>query len=162
MLADHLLRFTYKKLHPNAKAPSKKSGDIGWDLKCVSNENFLNVYCGDLEEYIDCVEIPSGRRAVINTGIAIELPVGYHAILKPRSGLAVKNGIDVLAGVVDNSYRGEIMVCLQNNGYKTFRICEGDRIAQMIIVKENEGFFDLVEELSDTNRGEQGFGSSGR
>lgn len=145
MLNDDLLRFEFKVLHPSAKAPTKKPGDIGWDLSC----------CGS--DFIEPKE-----RVVFNTGISIALPDGYHAILKPRSGLAVKHGIDVLAGVIDNSYRGEILVCLQNNGDQTVVIDDGDRIAQMIIVRENEGFFVKVDELSDTDRGSNRFGSSGK
>ena len=68
----------------------------------------------------------------------------------------------MLAGVIDNSYRGEVMVCLQNNGQQTVRVCKGDKICQMIIVKENEGWFDEVPDLNETIRGEGGFGSTGR
>ena len=164
MLNEHLLEFKCKKLDSQAKPPSKSKGDIGWDLSCIEDDSFSIVYSGNFgeREGSNCYELAAGSRHLFKTGIAIELPEGYHGILKPRSGLAVKYGIDVLAGVVDNGWRGDVSICLQNNGSETVKICAGDRIAQMIIVKENEGYFTEVNELSETERQNRGFGSSGR
>lgn len=104
------------------------------------------------------------ERKIIATGIKLEIPDGYYGRIAPRSGLAVKNGIDVLAGVVDSSYRGEIKVVLYNSDKgNTFFIEPGDRIAQLIIEKHyNFDLVEVVEELSDTDRGEGGFGSTGK
>ena len=154
---ENLLDFCWEQLHEDAVAPEKDCGDVGWDLRCI-DDGFQRVYSIDKS----CYELPAGGRHVFHTGLAIELPDGYHGILKPRSGLAVKKGIDVLAGVIDNSYRGEIMICLQNNGAQTVRICAGDKIAQMIIIKECEGRFRRIASVSDTKRGDKGFGSTGR
>jgi dUTP pyrophosphatase len=165
-LNENLLEFKFTKLRDDAEAPEKSHGDIGWDLRCVKDEKFsesyLARYLGDSRKEALSFELESGNRHVFHTGISIELPSGYHAILKPRSGLAVKHGIDVLAGVIDSSYRGELMVCLHNNGREAHRIYPGDKIAQMIIIKECEGEFIQKEELSETTRGTDGFGSTGR
>jgi dUTP pyrophosphatase len=163
-LNESLLTFKFQKLNKNAQEPYKELGNIGWDLRCIEDEFFQVIFNGEFGKRSAelCYDIPAKNRHVFHTGIAIELPEGYHAILKPRSGLAVKHGVDVLAGVIDNSYRGEIMVCLYNTGGGTVRILPGDKICQMVIVKENEGEFTGVEKLSDTKRGEKGFGSSGR
>jgi len=159
---NYILNFKYKIINEGAKAPIKKNGDIGWDLFCVEDHKFHDVFENGKFQNQKCYELQAGTRRTFKTGISIELPEFYHAILKPRSGLAVKDGIDVLAGVIDNSYRGEILVCLQNLSHHTVRICAGDKIAQMIIVKENEGRFTKVSELSETDRGENGFGSTGK
>jgi dUTP pyrophosphatase len=107
--------------------------------------------------------IPPLSRAIISTGISIEIPAGYYGRIAPRSGLALKYGIDVLAGVVDSSYRGEIKVILYNTDKEEiFSVRQGDKIAQMIIEKHYN--FDLLEteDLSSTERGSGGFGSTGR
>jgi dUTP pyrophosphatase len=114
----------------------------------------------DLRSIEDCV-VETQERKVISTGIFLEIPEGYYGRIAPRSGLAANRGIDVLAGVVDSSYRGEIKVVLYNSDKKMpFHIEGGDRIAQIII----EDHFNLefeVSELSDTERGAGGFGSTG-
>jgi len=165
-VSNDVLRFDYCKLDPKGHAPTKDEGDIGWDLRCIADINFRALYAGYLGTRIKkgglCYELPPGERHVFHTGIAIELPQHRWAKFEPRSGLAVKHGIDVLAGVIDNSYRGELMVCLINHGKDTVHINEGDKICQMIVVKEVEGLFNLVDKLSDTERGNKGFGSSGR
>jgi dUTP pyrophosphatase len=107
--------------------------------------------------------IPPLSRVVVSTGISMEIPEGYYGRVAPRSGLALKYGIDVLAGVVDSSYRGEIRVILFNTDKEeTFNIRQGDKIAQMIIEKHYNFDFVEVNELSSTQRGEGGFGSTGR
>lgn len=108
-----------------------------------------------------CV-IPSGHRTATPTGIALEIPEGYYGRVAPRSGLAVKHGIDVLAGVVDSGYRGEIKVVLLNtDSEKSFEIRRGDRIAQLIIEKHYNFELEEASDLTDSDRGSLGFGSSG-
>lgn len=107
--------------------------------------------------------IPPLSRAVVSTGISMEIPEGYYGKIAPRSGLALKYGIDVLAGVVDSPYRGEIRVILFNTDKEeTFNIRQGDKIAQIIIEKHYNFDFVEVDELSHTERGAGGFGSTGR
>lgn len=105
--------------------------------------------------------IPNTRR-LIRTGISLEIPEGYYGRVAPRSGLAVKSGIDVFAGVVDSSYRGELCVVLFNSDKSNpFLINEGDRIAQLIIEKHYNFPIEEVSQLNETERGSGGFGSSG-
>lgn len=108
------------------------------------------------------VTILPGNRALVATGIAVEFPPGNYLRIAPRSGLAVKQGIDVLAGVVDADYRGEVRVALINLGNKDVVIHEGDRIAQAILEKIEVPDVVLVDDLSDTSRGAGGYGSTGR
>jgi dUTP pyrophosphatase len=104
------------------------------------------------------------ERAIIPTSIFIELPIGYEAQVRPRSGLAAKNGITVLntPGTIDADYRGEIKVILVNLSNQDFEIKDGERIAQMIIAKHERVDWLEVETLSETQRGEGGFGHTGR
>ena len=95
------------------------------------------------------------------TGISISIPRGYYGRVAPRSGLALRDGIDVLAGVIDAGYRGEVGVILINFGDKSFAFRKGDRIAQLIIEKCHEVEWQEVDELNGTARGDDGFGSSG-
>ena len=103
------------------------------------------------------------ERAIVKTGLFIELPIGYEAQVRPRSGLAAKNGITVLnaPGTVDADYRGEIGVILVNLSQEDFVIQNGERIAQLIIAKHERATWVEVQELSETSRGEGGFGSTG-
>ena len=103
------------------------------------------------------------ERAIIKTGLFIELPIGYEAQVRPRSGLAAKKGITVLnsPGTVDADYRGEIGVILVNLSNETFIIENGERIAQLIIAKHERADWIEVQELTETSRGEGGFGSTG-
>lgn len=103
------------------------------------------------------------ERAMIPTGLFIELPVGYEAQVRPRSGLAAKHGITVLntPGTIDADYRGEIKVILINLSTEPFEIQHGERIAQMVIAKHETVQWEEVEVLTDTERGAGGFGSSG-
>jgi dUTP pyrophosphatase len=136
------------KLNSNAKLPKRSNPqDAGADL--FSSEKLM---------------IHPLERKLISTGIAIEIPEGYYGRIAPRSGIAFKNGIDVLAGVIDSTYRGEIKVLLYNaDKHTTFFVEQGDRIAQLIIEKHyNFEFIEVVEELSETNRGSHGFGSTGK
>jgi dUTP pyrophosphatase len=103
------------------------------------------------------------ERAIVKTGLFIELPVGIEAQVRPRSGLAAKNGVTVLnaPGTIDADYRGEIGVILVNLSNEAFTIQNGERIAQLVIAKHERAEWELVSELSTTERGEGGFGSTG-
>lgn len=105
---------------------------------------------------------PSAR-ALVPTGMAMALPAGYEAQIRPRSGLAFKHGITCLntPGTIDADYRGEVKVLLINHGDAAFTINRGDRIAQMVIAPITQPAFERVTELSETVRGEGGFGSTG-
>lgn len=116
----------------------------------------------DLRAAEDALLAP-GMRILMPTGIAIALPDGYEAQVRPRSGLAVKHGVTVLnaPGTVDSDYRGEIKVPLINLGQADFTIRRGDRIAQMVIAPVTRITWDVAETLGETTRGGAGFGSSG-
>ena len=103
------------------------------------------------------------ERAIVKTGLFIELPIGYEAQVRPRSGLAAKKGITVLnsPGTVDADYRGEIGVILVNLSAETFVVENGERIAQLVIAKHERAEWREVSELSETSRGAGGFGSTG-
>jgi len=103
------------------------------------------------------------ERSIVGTGLFIELPIGYEAQVRPRSGLAAKNGISVLnaPGTIDADYRGEIGVILVNLSNQDFTIENGERVAQLIIAKHERAEWIEVEILSETSRGEGGFGSTG-
>lgn len=103
------------------------------------------------------------ERSVVATGLFIELPMGYEAQVRPRSGLSAKKGISVLnaPGTIDADYRGEIGVILVNLSNEEFTIENGERIAQLVITKHERAEWIEVEELSETSRGEGGFGSTG-
>ena len=109
------------------------------------------------------ITIKSLERTMVPTGLFIELPVGYEAQVRPRSGLAFKNGVTCLnsPGTIDADYRGELKVILVNLSHDDFTINNGDRIAQMVIAKHERAEFIEVQELSETSRGEGGFGSTG-
>lgn len=125
--------------------PSKANpGDAGWDLR--ASEDTL---------------IRPGFRSLVPTGAAVELPDGTAGFIWPRSGLAVKHGIDVLAGLIDSGYRGEIKVALVNHGAEAFVIERGDRIAQLVVAPINTDEAEFVDELNDSERSDKGFGSSG-
>lgn len=103
------------------------------------------------------------QRALIPTGLYIELPKGYEAQVRPRSGLAIKKGISLIntPGTIDSDYRGEVKIILINLSNETAHVHHGERIAQMIIHKYEKAEFTEVDELSDTDRGEGGFGHTG-
>jgi dUTP pyrophosphatase len=109
------------------------------------------------------ITLKSLERTIVKTGLFIELPIGYEAQVRPRSGLAAKKGITVLnsPGTVDADYRGEIGVILVNLSQDDFIIENGERIAQLVIAKHERAEWISVEELSETSRGEGGFGSTG-
>lgn len=112
----------------------------------------------------ETLTLKSGERALVPTGIAVALPQGFEAQVRPRSGLAVKHGVTVLnaPGTIDADYRGEIKVPLINHGAEDFVIARGDRIAQMVIAPVTIASLSEVDRLEETERGSGGFGSSGQ
>jgi dUTP pyrophosphatase len=136
-----------QKVHPDANLPERKSADAaGYDL----------TYCG--QNYINlCPQTRYG----FETGLAVSIPRGYYGRIAPRSGLARKKGLDVLGGVIDSDYRGEIVVILCNTGTVTVEITPGERIAQLIIERCHDVEFTAFDELPPTERGAGGFGSTG-
>ncbi|NWV95677.1 DUT protein, partial [Machaerirhynchus nigripectus] len=140
------MRLRFTKLSENAFAPSRGSARAaGYDL--------YSAY--------DCV-IPPMEKAVVKTDIQIALPSGCYGRVAPRSGLAAKHFIDVGAGVIDEDYRGNVGVVLFNFGKETFEVKKGDRIAQLICERIYYPELEEVEALEDTERGEGGFGSTGK
>lgn len=105
-----------------------------------------------------------GKRALVPTGLFVEIPEGYEAQVRPRSGLAMRYGITVLnsPGTIDADYRGEINIILINLGDKSFEIHHGDRIAQMIVSKHEKVEWEIADTLSQTERGQGGFGHTGK
>jgi len=119
----------------------------------------------DLRANIDeAIRLKPLQRELIKTGLFIALPAGYEAQVRPRSGLAYKNGITVLnsPGTIDADYRGEIGVILVNLSEEEFIINDGERIAQLVIAKHEQAKFVVVSELNETARGVGGFGSTGK
>lgn len=110
----------------------------------------------------EALEIPPGGRAAVPTGLRVQIPPGHVGLLWPRSGLAVRHGIDTLAGVIDSDYRGEVRVVLANHGPEPFAIAPGDRIAQLLIQRVERARFVASSGLEGTERGGGGFGSTGR
>ena len=118
----------------------------------------------DIYAKVDKEEVINpGETKLIKTGIAMEVPVGYAALIYARSGLASKKGLAPAnkVGVVDSDYRGEIMVALHNHSKEVRKIEDGERIAQIVITPYIKAVFEEVEELDETKRGENGFGSTG-
>lgn len=112
----------------------------------------------------ELITIKPLQRMLIPTGLHIELPVGYEAQIRPRSGLAYKHGISIVnaPGTIDADYRGEIKVLLVNLSDTDFEINNGDRIAQMVVAKHETVIWEAVEELGDTDRGAGGYGHTGK
>lgn len=140
----------FRKLRDGARAPTRASAHAaGWDLYTVGTIDLL---------------LGPGNRRIASTGIAIELPSGYEAQVRPRSGLAQRHGVTVLnsPGTIDADYRGEVKVLLVNLGSEIVTLSPGDRIAQLVVAPVATVCFEEVEELSDTSRGTGGFGSTGR
>ncbi len=109
------------------------------------------------------IVIASGERKLVDTGLFIELPKGYEAQIRPRSGLAYKKGVTVLnsPGTIDSDYRGEVKVLLINHGDEDFIISDGDRIAQMVVAKHERVVWECTSSIVSTERGEGGYGSTG-
>lgn len=140
-----MVEIKIKKLREDAILPSyAHSGDAGMDFYSV----------GDFV-------LEQGQRMAIPTGISMELPEGYVALVWGKSGLAVKNGVAILGGVIEHTYRGEYKILVLNTGYDDLIIKKGQKIAQVLIQPIVSAEIKEVEELSETVRGENGFGSSG-
>ena len=124
------------------------SGAAGADVRAFLNEP---------------VVIPVGNRAMIPTGLFFAIPEGFEIQVRPRSGLAAKNGVTVLntPGTIDSDYRGEVKVILINLGDADFTVNNGDRIAQLIVAPVTQGIFVKTDKLDETERGAGGFGSTG-
>lgn len=143
------MKLNYQKLHPAAQAPQRmSSGAAGYDLFACLDEDLL---------------LQVGHRIAVPTGLAIALPEGYEAQIRPRSGLALRLGLGVLnsPGTIDSDYRGEIKVILINLGTQTITISAGMRIAQMVFAKVEQMDFLESENLDETKRADGGFGHSG-
>lgn len=108
--------------------------------------------------------VQPGETVLVATGFSMEIPPGFEAQLRPRSGLAAKHGLTLLnsPGTVDADFRGEVKIILTNLGSETFQVQRGDRIAQMVIAKVERAQIEVVSELSDSKRGSGGFGHTGR
>jgi len=134
------------KLNSDAYEPTRNNpNDAGFDLRCQSP-----------------IVIQPGMRITTKLGLFSEFSDGYVGLIKDRSGLAAKNGLTVLGGVIDSGYRGEWGVVLLNTGNEEVSLCQGDKIAQVVFVKQaDEYVINVVNQLSDSARGEKGFGSSG-
>jgi len=142
---EHLQQVKIKKISDNAIIPTQANeSDAGYDLYSVEDHH-----------------IKPAERRIVKTGICISIPDGCYGRIAPRSGLAVKKGLDVLAGVIDSGYRDEVGVVLINLGSSPIDIGEGDRIAQIIFELCLSLEFVEAEDLSDSERGQGGFGSSG-
>ena len=145
-----MTKVNIKKLNEKATIPTYGSEfSAGADLYALADE---------------AITIEAGKTVLVHTGVAMEIPTGYVGLIFARSGLATKRDLAPAnkVGVVDSDYRGEIMVALHNHGSEPKTIDNGERIAQLVLVPYLAAEFDEVDELSDTVRGEGGFGSTGR
>jgi dUTP pyrophosphatase len=136
------------------------AADLGFPVYATPHAAGMDLCAAISEDVV----IEPGQRTLIPTGLSIELPEGFEAQIRPRSGLALKNGITVLnsPGTIDADYRGEIQVILINLGSDTFIITRGMRIAQMVVASyARVSWFENTDELSETERGSGGFGSTG-
>jgi dUTP pyrophosphatase len=141
------MKLLFKKITPDAILPFyAHPGDAGMDLHAICDK-----------------EIPAGEVALIGTGLCVQLPENTEAQVRPKSGLALKHGITVLntPGTVDEGYRGEIGVILINHGKETYSVSKGQKIAQLVIKPTLHVEIEEQNELSDTQRGAGGFGSTG-
>ena len=136
----------------------------GKGLDLPRYETALAAGCDVRAAVIEAVTLKPGERFMTPTGIAIALPPGWEAQMRPRSGLAAKHGISCVnsPGTIDADYRGELKVILINHGRDDFVINRGDRIGQMVFAPVFQATFEEVSELDDTERGSGGFGSTGR
>jgi len=137
--------FEVKLLHDSAKSPTKGNiDDAGWDLYAF-----------------ETISIPSGATVLVSTGVSMAIPKGYVGLIWDRSSMGVK-GVHRHAGVIDSGYRGEVKVCLHNTTKEPYHIERGDRIAQMLIQEAPNFIQHVVHELDSTDRGDGGFGSTGK
>lgn len=144
------MKVRVKKVEQRAIIPKyQTSGSAGFDLHSI-----------------DTVSIPAGKTMLIRTGLAFEIPEGYELQIRPRSGLSAKTKIRVSnsPGTLDSDFRAEVLIILDNisqNQADSFKVNQGDRIAQAVLQKVEQASFEICEELSSTQRGDGGFGSTG-
>jgi dUTP pyrophosphatase len=138
-------KLRFRRLHPEARLPTRGSRHAAG----------LDLYS------IEAVTIEAGGRAGVRTGLAVAIPTGFYGRVAPRSGLAVRHGIDLLAGVIDGDYRGEIICAVINHGSEPFVAEKGTRIAQLIVEAIITPEPVWADELDETDRGARGFGSTG-
>ncbi|MBE6382437.1 MAG: dUTP diphosphatase [Lentisphaerae bacterium] len=137
----------FKRIHQDASIPAyAHPSDAGMDVRSVEN-----------------IVIPARGRALVHTGLVMLLPPGYEAQVRPRSGLALKNGVTVLntPGTIDSGYRGEVGVILFNSSDEPFSVAKGDKIAQIVIAPVTQPEIAETDEVDSTDRGVGGFGSTG-
>lgn len=137
----------FKRIHPDAALPAyAHASDAGMDVRSVES-----------------LTIPAKGRALVHTGLVVLLPPGYEAQVRPRSGLALKNGVTVLntPGTIDSGYRGEVGVILINLGDCDFVVNKGDKVAQIVVAPVTQAAIEEVDEIDETDRGAGGFGSTG-
>ena len=145
---DLLFDFTVKvkRIHPAAKLPARGTNwSAGADLCCL-----------------EAFTLGPRERKAVPTGLIVEIPPGWYGRVAPRSGLASRHGVDTLAGVVDCDFRGELMALIVNTGETAVSFDAGERIAQLIIERAAVCNYVWADELSDTERGDGGFGSTGK
>jgi dUTP pyrophosphatase len=153
------VKVKFKKLHPDAKLPQRaRFGDAAFDLSAFREPSDQYTF----PEF----RLPTTRphnTLLVPTGVAIEIPYGYCGLVLPRSGLAIRAGVTVInsPGLIDPGYRGEIMVGLINHGWHEYKFFNGERIAQLLILKLPHVVIEEVQALTDSERGEGGFGSTG-
>ena len=141
------MKVLFKKISPLAQLPSyAHEDDAGMDIKSA-----------------EALSVPPGGRALVHTGLVMELPSGYEAQVRPRSGLALKRGITVLntPGTIDAGYRGEVGVILFNSSPEPFAVEIGDKIAQIVVSPVTHAEIALTDDVGSTDRGEGGFESTG-
>lgn len=137
----------FRRVHPDAVLPSyAHPSDAGMDVRSV-----------------DELTLAPGQRALVHTGLVMLLPPGYEAQVRPRSGLALKSGVTVLntPGTIDSGYRGEVGVILANFGEADFQVKTGDKIAQIVVAPVTQPEIVETEDADETDRGADGFGSTG-
>lgn len=142
------MNVSFRLLDPELSPPTRPhTGDAGWDLAAAA-----------------AVTLAPGERAAVATGLAVAIPPGHAGLVLPRSGHARRHGVSVVnaPGLIDPGYRGEVTVLLINHGHEPVSFARGERIAQLVIVAVPEVSWTAVDDLDTTERGEGGFGSSGR
>lgn len=158
---NRVLNIYVKRLTPTAKLPTKSyQGDSGWDL--YADVPYIEHNGKKIPNLLTPVWIiPPGKSVIISIGIAVQLPKGWGAKNWPRSSQGVKN-VHVYGGVIDNGYRGELHVTVHNSNPFTISYRPGDRVAQMVLTPVPKSRIKEVKTLSETQRGEKRFGSTGR
>lgn len=138
------IKYSYNKSNKKYKLFKKDTGDAGYDI-CANEDT----------------EIKPNDSKLVSTGVYMAMPEDIYCRVAPRSGLAIRDKIDVHGGVIDANYRGEVKVILFNHGKKTFYVKEGERIASLVFTRLSTYPLSEVDHLDNTRRGDKGFGSSG-